>query len=221
MRYKKPELICYDFDETLVTMDLVYKNALNIMCEKYGLRLRTDEDMEIINEATFVDVIGALFGAKIEPQMHQEYELGYLACSYNFSHLISGALEFVQKCHKLGIKQAIVSNKPDHIAIPEIKRFGFFDYVDAIVGTNCGYRKPDKKMFYEVLKQINLSTETFEKDVDSEKCDIWMFGDSTSDIEFAQNIKAKMFFIGKQERITKNIDLSCFENFTSFFDISF
>ena len=215
MFLKKPKVVFYDFDETLVTSKEVYKKSLNLLCEKYGIPKRTDEDMKVINGSDFKTVLSALFGAENEEKIHQEYEFGYNIYSNNLCHPISGALEFVQNINKQNIQQAIISNKPDHIIAPEVQRLGFGKYINTIVGSSCGYKKPSKQLLYIALERLNMDKNA----IDNEK--IWMFGDSIPDVEFAQNINAEMFFVGNKNILSSELNNYIKYDWTSFYDIHF
>ena len=219
MLYTKPKIICYDFDDTLVAMEQVYMDALNILCEKYHIPLRTKKDMKVINKSKFTTVLAALFGEKFEPQIHAEYEFGYSACSHNLVYPLSGALEFVQYAYHNGIYQAIISNKPRHIVLPEVKRLGFAPYMHAIVGAHDGHKKPDKEMFKMALDEIKSEYDIGEFDVNPST--VWMFGDSSSDAIFAKNINAKIFFVDDKWRIPHDIPDNLIADFTAFQDIQF
>lgn len=213
MFYTKPKLICYDFDETLVSSKEVYKKSLNLLCEKYGIRKRTDEEMDVINKACFKDVLSALFGNENEKNIHQEYEFGYAMYSQQLCHPIYGSFEFVQNSKANGILQAIISNKPNHIVEPEVDRIGFGNYIDVVIGSSYGYKKPAKEILDIIVDKLNIDKQVLDK--------IWMFGDSIPDIEFAKNIKAKMFFVGNQNILSKELKSFIVPNWTSFYDIHF
>ncbi len=213
MFYTKPKLICYDFDETLVSSNEVYKKSLNLLCEKYGIRQRTDKEMNIINKASFKDVLSALFGEENEKNIHQEYEFGYTMYSRQLCHPIFGSFEFVQNSKANGILQAIISNKPNNIVETEVDRIGFSKYIDVVIGSSYGYKKPAKEIFDIIVEKLDIDKQILDK--------IWMFGDSVPDIEFAKNINAKMFFVGDQNILSNDLKRFIVPNWTSFYDIHF
>lgn len=213
MFYAKPKLICYDFDETLVSSKEVYKKSLNLLCEKYGIRKRTDEEMDIINKACFKDVLSALFGEENEQNIHQEYEFGYAMYSRQLCHPIFGSFEFVQTSKENGILQAIISNKPNNIVEQEVDRIGFGKYIDVVIGSSYGFKKPDKEILDIIVEKLNIDKQVLDT--------IWMFGDSIPDVEFAKNINAKMFFVGDKNLLSNDLKSFVVPNWTSFYDIHF
>ena len=197
----KPKLIIYDFDETLVSANIVYLLTFNMLLEHYNKPKQTQKYMDFIHSMSFEEVFSAWFGEKMLENIWKEYELYYSANSYNYCTPIKNSLEFVKKCNKYGIKQVIMTNKPDFIATPEIVRNGFHKYVNGIVGNDCGYNKEDEKRFNIILNKAGIID--IIDDIKTPE-NLWIFGNSKDDVSMALKYNSTLFFTGDDISIIQN-----------------
>lgn len=189
--FKKPKLICYDWDNTLIDTQPVTLMSMNMLYKKYNLPELTLLDVVRINGYCFSDVFDAQFGKKNSAAIQAEYQSLYDTCAKDILRPLTGAKETLKMFHEIGIKQCVMSNKPGDIVRSEAEKFNFAKYFDFIVGyTDSGYAKPDSRMFNPVYEKMDFK----EKWQHPEK--LWFFGDASADIEFAKNINARLFFLG-------------------------
>lgn len=181
-------------NETLVSSECVYIHAFNKLLNQYGYPSVQKDYMDYIHDMTCEAVNEAWFGVKMEQKIHQEYELYYKSSSYNHLTIINNSLNFIKKCHNQGLKQVIITNKPDFIAIPELKRLGFFDFIDLVIGKNEKYKKGSKKMLNLILKKLNFLDE---KNTLCREKNLWIFGNSMQEYRIAENYNAKLFLCCK------------------------
>ena len=211
----KPRLIIYDLDETLVSANIVYLLTFNMLLEHYNKPQQTQKYMDFIHSMTFEEVFSAWFGEKMLRQIWDEYELYYQANSYNYCVPIKHSLEFVRKCNNISIKQIIMTNKPEFIAIPEIKRNGFLAHIDGVVCSDCGYSKDDDNRLNIILIKACI-VDTINEIKSPEK--LWIFGNSKDDMVMALKYNATFFFTGYDMSVIKNFPndrLVVFEDYTS------
>ena len=190
-------------NETLVSSECVYIHAFNKLINRYGFSSVQKDYMDYIHDLTCEAVNEAWFGVKTEKQIHAEYELYYQISSYNHLTIINNSLKFIKKCRQQDIKQVIITNKPEFVAIPELKRLGFYANVDAIIGTDRCAKKSNK-----LLKIITAKLKI--KEPLSSICNknsLWIFGNSKQESELAKKYNAKLFLCQKVENINKDEDI--------------
>ena len=196
LKLKKPKLICYDWDNTLVDTQPITLVTMNMLYKKYNLPELTVPDIVKINGYCFSDVFIATFGKKNADAIQAEYQTLYNNYSKDMLQPLAHAKDTLSMFRDLGIKQCVMSNKPGYIVRAEAERFYFEKYFDFIVGyTDSGYAKPDPRMFDPVYEKMNFK----EKWQNPEQ--LWFFGDAEADIDFARNINARLFFLGDSELV--------------------
>ena len=190
-------------NETLVSSECVYIHAFNKLLNRYGFPSVQKDYMDYIHDLSCEIVNIAWFGEKMEKQIHTEYELYYQISSYNHLTIINNSLNFIKKCHHQSVKQAIITNKPEFVAIPELERLGFYKYADAIIGIDrC--KKSSNKLLDIILKSISF--ENSDNDIQN-PANLWVFGNSKQELELAKKYNAKLFLCQKVEDINKNNDI--------------
>ena len=191
MKFKKPKMVCYDWDNTLVNTFPITMVSMNELYKKYGLKELTVEDIFKINGYCFADVFTAVFGKENSEQIQEEYQMIYDNYAKNALQPISGALNTIKIMHEYEIKQVVISNKPSNIVKREAEEFGFAKYLSLIIGPNdTGYAKPDIRMFNPIYENFEFKEKWHHPDK------LWFFGDAEADIDFAKNINARLFFLG-------------------------
>lgn len=198
IRVKKPKLICYDWDNTLVNTQPITLVSMNMLYKKYGLPELTVLDVIKINGYCFADVFKAQFGKKYADAIQDEYQVLYDNYAKDALQPLAYARETLRKFRDAGIKQCVMSNKPGHIVRREAEGFYFAKYFDFIVGyTDSGYAKPDPRMFNPVYEKMEFKEKWQHPDK------LWFFGDASADVDFAKNINAHLFFLGDAELVKK------------------
>ena len=191
LKVKKPKLICYDWDNTLVNTQPVTLVSMNMLYKKYNLPELTITDVIKINGYCFSDVFTAQFGKKHSKAIQAEYQALYDNYAKGMLQPLTGAKETLKFFHESGIKQCVMSNKPGDIVRREADRFNFIKYFDFIIGyTDSGCPKPDPKMFNPVYERMEFKEKWQHPDK------LWFFGDAEADVSFAENINARLFFFG-------------------------
>lgn len=196
MKFKKPKLVCYDWDNTLVNTVPVTMISMNMLYKKYNLPELSIEDIYKINGYSFEQVFVATFGKQYAKSIQDEYQVIYNQVAENMLQPINGSLDTVKKIYNLGIKQVVISNKPGNIVRYEAEKFGYKKYFEMIVGPNdSGYAKPDIRMFNPVRESGLFKEKWFHPDK------LWFFGDADADLNFAKVINARLFFLGDKKLI--------------------
>ena len=196
MKFKKPKLVCYDWDNTLVNTVPVTLISMNMLYKKYNLPELSIEDIYKINGYSFEQVFVATFGKQHAKSIQDEYQIIYNQVAENMLQPINGSLDTVKKIYDFGIKQVVISNKPGNIVRYEAEKFGYQKYFEMIIGPNdSGYAKPDIGMFNPVKKSDLFKDKWFHPDK------LWFFGDAEADLNFAKVINARLFFLGDEKLV--------------------
>ncbi len=175
------ELIVFDLDGTLLdTLDDLWQ-GVNAALQKYGLPLRTREEVrafvgngirKLIQRAS-----GLREGAPFEG-VFSEFKRYYGAHCEDQTRPYEGIVELLQALRERGVKTAVVSNKAD-FAVKKLSDSYFGDLLLQAVGENeeAGIRKkPAPDSLLAVMRSLGA---TKEKTV--------YVGDSEVDIQTAQN----------------------------------
>ena len=196
MKLKKPKLICYDRDNTLVNTMPITLISMNMLYKKYGIPELSVPDVVKINGYCFADVFTAQFGEKQSKAIQAEYQALYDNYAKDMLQPLAGAKETLKKFRDMGIPQVVMSNKPGDIVRREADGFYFNKYFDFIVGyTDSGFAKPDPRMFNPVYERMEFKEKWHNPDK------LWFFGDAEADVDFARNINARLFFLGDSDLV--------------------
>ncbi len=201
---KKPKLVCFDWDNTIVNTNPLAFESLNIFFRELGVPEIEKSDMVGINNLVFEDYIrSCLEKANVnydEKEFRERYARIYDSLKVKLLEPILGAFDVIKKLNSLGIYQAVISNKGSHIVNVECERFGFSKYINYITGPqDAGFFKPNIGIFEFTVKKLE---EKIGSKLNLEEGDVWFFGDSTIDYEFSKIINARFFGIGDQIKNT-------------------
>ena len=181
----KPNVILWDWDNTLVNTRNVAKKAL--------FRLGSETDVSV-SDADVTEVIGGHlvdfwfrhYGSDPIPFVRKFVDY-YRELSYEAT-LFPETIGILNWVRDKGIPQMVVSNKNQDILTAEAERFGIADYFQKIVGTvNQGIGKPSREFADKVLGSVW-----------PEK--IVMIGDGQSDMAFAETLGAYGILIGESDQ---------------------
>ena len=177
----KPDMILWDWDNTLVDTRSVARKAL--------FRLGHETDVAV-TEADVTEVIGGHlvdfwyrhYGSDPLPSVRR-----FIAYYQEFgdeARLFPETIRVLKRVQEWHIPQIVVSNKNQEILEAEADRFGLTDYFQKIVGTiNQGIGKPSKEFADKALGPDWPAR-------------LIMVGDGASDMAFAQTIGAFSVLIG-------------------------
>lgn len=172
----RPDLILWDWDNTLIDTRPVVALALGALARQNGKPLPSDRDID--------DVIGShigqywfdVYGADPLPWIDRFLDLYQMyADRVSLFPETRKILAWVQSC---GIPQVVASNKNQDILDGEADRFGLRPYFDKVVGaTPRGFAKPTPEYARHVLGQAHPRR-------------MIMIGDGLSDMLFAKTLGA-------------------------------
>ena len=186
----KPDIILWDWDNTLINTRAIAAKALRRLGEETNVSVSENDITEVIG-GHLVDFWYRHYGDNPLPMLQRfisyYQELNHTATLFPETEEI---LSFVQEA---GIPQLVVSNKNEDILIEEAKRFGITSYFQKIVGTiGNGIAKPTKE-----FADFALGKEWPKN--------ILMIGDGQSDMQFAKTLGAFGLLI-RDESIPTDFD---------------
>ncbi|MFP4147566.1 MAG: phosphoglycolate phosphatase [Halorhodospira sp.] len=123
---------------------------------------------------------GEIDGAPPEVELEAAVER-FLTCYgeavYVHSHPYPGVLDGIRQLGEAGMRLAVVTNKPYHLAREIVERMGLADRIDAVVGgDSTDSRKPDPEPLRFAMECLGAASAT-----------ALMVGDSLTDVEAARN----------------------------------
>ena len=197
LNLKKPKLICYDWDNTLASTLPVAMDALNIIFTKYQKPLVSKNDEKKIAAINFNLWFAEIFDNKATEVMF-EYNILYKSMQ-NKIKLFDDVENFLKQAQLAKIKQIVISNKSIDLVETEVEQANVRKYFDAIITPdNSGYFKPHSSIFEFALQKIEFNSEQLNSN------DVWYFGDSYVDIDFAVNMDIQLFLFDKENAVLPN-----------------
>lgn len=186
---KKPQVIFFDWDNTLALNRDVVVGAMNKVLAKYGkddwgkTKKEKRDNSKSLKE-NFVN----FFGAKLEKQAYNDY-LNF----YNeFSSLLkapNNAKEMLKLLVDKGIKVIIVSNKERSLLLNEISvLYSDINFFKIMANGDSEKNKPDASPIFKALEETNIK-------INPEN--VWIIGDSNQDIDCGYNAGIQPILYGK------------------------
>ena len=178
------EAVIFDLDGTLLdTLDDL-TDAVNMALEKYGLPLRTKEEVRrFVGNGLRNLMTQAVEMGEDYPKFDELFEFFREYYKNNCNHKTrpyEGVMELLKELKGRGIKMAIVSNKID-AGVKELNRKFFAEYMDVAIGEREGIgRKPSPDSLEEALRLLGI-----------EKEHALYVGDSDVDIQTADNAEVR------------------------------
>lgn len=187
MPNKRPDLILWDWDNTLINTRPVVAMALGALARQNGKPQPSERDID--------DVIGShvgqywfdVYGADPFPWIDRFLDLYQTyADQVALFPETRDVLTWVQAC---GIPQVVASNKNQDIIDGEADRFGLRSYFDKVVGASPrGFAKPTPEYARRVLGQPHPRK-------------MIMIGDGLSDMLFARTLGATGVLIRSESAV--------------------
>lgn len=186
---QKPEIIAFDWDNTLALNREVVVNAMNKVLSKYGkaewdIIKKEKRDKNKSLKENFIN----FFGEDLEKQAYNDY-LNF----YNeFNYLLQApenAKEMLYMLNKQNIYIIIVSNKERKLLLDEIKvLYNDIEFYKIMANGDSEKNKPDASPIFKAVEDLNLEI----------NCNnMWLIGDSNQDIDCAYNANIQPILYGK------------------------
>ena len=186
---KKPEVIFFDWDNTLALNRDVVVSAMNKVLVKYG-----KDDWEKTkkekrdNSKSLKENFVNFFGVELEKQAYNDY-LNF----YNeFSNLLKtpdNAKEMLKLLVNKGIKVIIVSNKERSLLLNEINvLYSDINFFKIMANGDSEKNKPDASPIFKALEDTNIEINPK---------NAWIVGDSNQDIDCGYNAGIQPILYGK------------------------
>jgi phosphoglycolate phosphatase len=178
-----PAAILFDLDGTLIDSAPDIAFAVNAVLEADGLApLGLDAVRGMIGHGLekLVERAFAARGADLDPQAlrqrHAVVHAVYAGHLVELTALRPGARAAVQAVQELGLRSAVVTNKPEGLSRRILDQFGLLADLDLVIGGDSGYpRKPAPDMLLAACAQLGASP-----------CETVLIGDSRADLASAR-----------------------------------
>lgn len=199
---QKPKAILLDWDNTLANSWKIIHKCLNETFIAHGHEPWSLEDVITGRDNIHHSLrqsFPVLFGEDKWEQAAEVYFKHFRACHLDEIELLDGAEETIKKLAEGDFYLSIVSNKTGPYLRDELKKLNIDQYFDSIIGArDVSREKPYPDQLFHAIEQAKLCKVNDAKDV-------WMIGDSKTDIEAAQAAKVKPVLFG-------SADISKYEN---------
>ncbi len=185
MKLSKPNLILFDWDNTLVDTLPVIAMAMQDTLAKMGLPAFSAEEQKAAMNMSLRDRFPILFGDKWE-EARDIYYGAYDTASADNLRALDGAGEVLVALQSK-VDMGLISNKRGDMLRKEVKVLGWDDAFVAATGAgDADEDKPSQAIYLQFLRDSGLDVPQ----------SFWMVGDSLVDMQFARNIGAIAVFIG-------------------------
>ncbi len=183
-----PKLIMFDLDGTLAHTLPQLTQAVCAVAQDLGFKVPSAEEvscyvgngMDLLLARAILgrkDITLAEVPAEQLAKARESFSRHYMAGLKENFEVYPGVLEGLEKFKRMGIKLAVVSNKPNKFVRPLMEYMGFWPYLDlAMGGEVLPKKKPDPMPLNYVLKRYGI-----------EPHEAMMVGDSNNDIRAGKN----------------------------------
>lgn len=158
------ELIVYDLDGTLLDAFEDIMVALNHALAHFGLKpFDLSSVKSFVGDGVEVFVQRALQGVPKE-RMREVRGLfieGYRSPAHSTARAYPGTLEWLREARRLGLAQAVLTNKPHAVAGSSCSHVGIAQLVDHVQGTDREHPlKPDPRGLMRILSELKIQPES-------------------------------------------------------------
>lgn len=174
--YPFPDLILFDWDNTLMDTTPALYQAFCVLCEKYGIPKCSMEEYRARTGMSLRETFPALFGDRWE-DAKKVYLDAYMERHLELLTPFADAEKVVAYAAKIA-KVGVVSNKTSAILHDEIDWLGWNKYLSAVVG--AGDAPKDKPAAEPALLAMHRAGVEYGRPV-------WFVGDGDADILCAVN----------------------------------
>lgn len=189
----KPKLIMLDWDNTLANSWKIIHKCLNQAFVTFGHEPWSEEDVISGRDNIHHSLrqsFPKIFGEDKWEAAADVYYKHFRACHLDEIELLDGAEETIKILSQGDFKLSIVSNKTGQFLRDELKKLNIDQYFDDIIGAKDVSRdKPYPDQLLHVIVKHGLDPVKLSEN-------IWMVGDSNTDIESAINAKVKPVIFG-------------------------
>ncbi len=189
MTLPHPRAILFDWDNTLADSWPVIHRALDATFRAMGMTPWSFEDVKRGREGihhSLRDSFPRIFGARWE-EAKETYYKHFLACHLAEIGILPGVEKVLKKLAGTDIYTAIVSNKTGQYLREEVEHLGWTSYFRRIVGaTDAANDKPHPDPVHLALEGSGFTP----------GADVWLIGDSETDLECALNAGCTPLFFG-------------------------
>ena len=191
--------IIFDLDGTLLNTIMDLSETVNIVLQKHSFPLHSIEEYKYFLGKGIVVLCRKAFPAEINEGDFQQYlkevEDVYKVRQTLKTRPFDGITEMLKELNNLGIKIAILSNKPHEFTGTTVGHYFPNIKFEVIYGARDGFeRKPSPDSPLEIAKIMNLKPE-----------ELYFVGDSETDIKTGRN--ANMHSIGVEWGYRKKLEL--------------
>ncbi len=153
-----------DLDGTLLDTVPDIAFAANLMRQDLGLHpLREDVVASYIGKGTENLVQRCLNGhaqagdPALLMRAHQTYLEHYERCNGEHTRLFDGVTEGLADMRRMGLRMAVVTNKPVRFSVPLLDGMGLSGFFDLLVGGDtCSRRKPDPEPMRHACEKLGV-----------------------------------------------------------------
>lgn len=171
-----PEMVLFDWDNTLIDTTPVLFKAYNVLRERYGLPVLTMEEYKSLTGLSLRETFPQLFGDNWE-EARKVYLDAYRANNLENLCPFPDAERLIAFCAERVGAVGVVSNKTGEILRKEIEKLGWGKYFKSVVGAGDAERdKPAADPALKAVRDAGLKPDSV----------VWFAGDGDADIACAR-----------------------------------
>lgn len=186
----RPDLVLFDWDNTLVDTAPLVQAALNHTLRSFGLAAFDAVQLEAAMNLSMRDHFPKLFGESWM-QARDSYYRYYDTHVGDYLKPKGAAESCLQHICEHHIGMGVVSNKRGVLLRHEVTLMQWDSYFFAAVGSgDAEHDKPSSALFQTFLEHSELENTKPQR--------VWLIGDSLADMQFAHNIGASGIYVGER-----------------------
>ena len=181
MTTKKYKLIIFDWDGTIIDSQAHILHSMKNALEDEDLSIPSDDAIRHIIGLSLYKAIETLvpeLNAEAVNRVAENYRRHFFAEAHSSSELFNGAEDVIRDLHASGYYLAVATGKGRNGLDIALNKTGLEHYFHITRCADETRSKPDPMMLDEILTDLELSAEQ-----------AIMVGDTSYDVEMAQNIK--------------------------------